>query len=368
MNWNKKLVFAVLVLGVAAFFAFGHSSLSFAADLGADKKIVNVDFPCPDGSFGLGNCQPNDSIPNYLNNIYKFAVGIAGLLALGMIVAGGVYYTVSAGSSDKQKDAKDMITSALFGVGLLLGSYLILKTINPQIVTLDLNFTNIEGGSLQKINPKSGLAEQGIKDVSCPDFKQVSINPPTTATFGNTCEYRKNILKQDVAIKGGDYYGEGQFFNTDILTGSQIWTYPYYRGDNPKTAQCLIYAFNNPNSFGTTTMIKMNEKIRLCPNQDQKIPSVSCTKWQFTAKGTNDFVSPRDIISWLFSNAPTPISINVPVSGGFNYTNAFSPPPIGGGAISDKQIVPGRNECYTNPKYCYDKLWVCTETKLEIGK
>ena len=148
------------------FFAAGHSS--FAADLGADKKIVNVDFPCPDKGFNLGDCQPNDSIPNYLNNIYRFAVGIAGLLALGMIVAGGVYYTVSAGSSDKQKDAKDMITSAVLGVGLLLGSYLILKTVNPQIVTLDLNFTNISDGELQEITQKSSLAEQGEKILIVP--------------------------------------------------------------------------------------------------------------------------------------------------------------------------------------------------------
>ena len=370
MRKNKKLIFAILALGVVVFFAAGHSS--FAAD--PPPKIVNVDFPCPDGSFGLGNCQPNDSIPNYLNNIYKFAVGIAGLLALGMIVAGGVYYTVSAGSSDKQKEAKDMITSAVLGVALLLGSYLILKTINPQIVTLDLNFTDISGGELQKITQKSSLEEGGVKSINCPNFNKIPINPPTTATFGSTCEYRKNILKNGIILNNDNgYYDNDSWItlnltDTKIAVGSQIWTYPYYIGDNPNTAKCIIYAYREPDKYSTTTMVKLDNKAKLCTGQDQKIPSVSCTKWQFTAKGTNDFVGPGSVIGWLLSDAPTPISLDVSVSGGFNYTSAFSPPPTGNNMTSDKQIVPGKNECYTNPKYCYNKLWVCTNTKLGAGK
>ncbi|MEK7506177.1 MAG: pilin [Patescibacteria group bacterium] len=349
MKKNKRLIFILLVLGVVIFFAAGHSS--FAADPGADKKIVNVDFPCPDKGFNLGDCQPNDSIPNYLNNIYRFAVGIAGLLALGMIVAGGVYYTVSAGSSDKQKDAKDMITSAVLGVGLLLGSYLILKTINPQIVTLDLNFTNISGGELQKITQKSSLAEQGGKDINCPDFKQIFIDPPGKTKFGDTCEYRKNILESDAKLdNSGGYYDDASWISlglkdTPIKAGSKVWTYPYYKNDNPSLASCLIYAYREPDRNSTTTMVKMDSGAKLCPNQDQKVPTISCNSWRFTADGG---LLGKD-----------KIDITVPVTSGFNYTDPYSPPPVGSISDSNKQIVPGRDECYKNPTLCSHKLWTC---------
>ena len=268
MRKNKKLIFAILALGVVVFFAAGHSS--FAAD--PPPKIVNVDFPCPDGSFGLGNCQPNDSIPNYLNNIYKFAVGIAGLLALGMIVAGGVYYTVSAGSSDKQKEAKDMITSAVLGVALLLGSYLILKTINPQIVTLDLNFTDISGGELQKITQKSSLEEGGFNN-DCGDFASVVTRPQTS--LSKNCGDRRALAPPS----GIKITADKIFYNEylEIPAGSMVWQYPYYNMDskNPKKdASCLFYAYRSPNG-SNTHITKFQDTLRLCAPREQKFGNVA---------------------------------------------------------------------------------------------
>lgn len=75
-------------------------------------------------------------LPGYIVRIYQFAMAIAGLLAFSMIVAGGIYYSISAGSADKQREGKDMIVSALWGVLLLFGSFIILQTINPTLTTL----------------------------------------------------------------------------------------------------------------------------------------------------------------------------------------------------------------------------------------
>lgn len=77
------------------------------------------------------------NISQSIIRIYQFAVGIAGVLAVGMIVAGSLYWSASAGSPDKQREGKDMITSALWGLILLFGSYVILNTINPRLVALE---------------------------------------------------------------------------------------------------------------------------------------------------------------------------------------------------------------------------------------
>ena len=76
------------------------------------------------------------NITEYIDSFYKTAVAIAGIAAVAMIVVGAIYFVVSGGSQDKQREGKDIITSAVWGVVLLLGAYIILNTINPELVTL----------------------------------------------------------------------------------------------------------------------------------------------------------------------------------------------------------------------------------------
>lgn len=59
------------------------------------------------------------------------------IVFLVLIYAGFRYYT-SFGNPAAHKDAKDWISSAFLGLAILLGSYLILTTINPQLVFLKL--------------------------------------------------------------------------------------------------------------------------------------------------------------------------------------------------------------------------------------
>ena len=55
-----------------------------------------------------------------------------------MIVIGGVQYTTSYGSSGKG-EAKARILNAVLGLLLVLGAWVILYTINPDLVKLELN-------------------------------------------------------------------------------------------------------------------------------------------------------------------------------------------------------------------------------------
>jgi len=73
---------------------------------------------------------------DFIQKLYDYALSIAGTLAVVMIVYGGVKYVVSAGSVSAQSDARDIIKNAVWGIVLLGGAYLVLNTINPQLVTL----------------------------------------------------------------------------------------------------------------------------------------------------------------------------------------------------------------------------------------
>jgi hypothetical protein len=74
----------------------------------------------------------------YLSGFYRYFAGVAGILATVMIMYGGVQYVISFGNPGRLQTAKDTIFSAMVGLVITLGSYIILYTINPNLVTLKL--------------------------------------------------------------------------------------------------------------------------------------------------------------------------------------------------------------------------------------
>jgi hypothetical protein len=75
-------------------------------------------------------------IGQYVEAIYQYGIGLAAILATVMIMVGGFLWLTSAGSPDRVSKAKEFITSALTGLVLALFSYMILYTVNPQLVNL----------------------------------------------------------------------------------------------------------------------------------------------------------------------------------------------------------------------------------------
>ena len=75
-------------------------------------------------------------IGEYFSAIYKYAVGIIGILAAIMILIGGVMWNASGGNQEKISQDKKRITGGLLGMFLVLGSYMILSLINPDLVNL----------------------------------------------------------------------------------------------------------------------------------------------------------------------------------------------------------------------------------------
>ncbi len=79
-------------------------------------------------------------LPRYIKAIYNYGIGIAAFLALAMIVAGGLIWLTSAGSTEKIGTARSMIVSAVIGLVILLATYTLLQILSPAL----LNFKPIE--------------------------------------------------------------------------------------------------------------------------------------------------------------------------------------------------------------------------------
>jgi len=81
--------------------------------------------------------EENVDISNYFQNIFNLLIGIAAVLAVVMIIVGGIQYMSTDAVSGKS-EGRDRITKAVYGLILAIASWLILFTINPAILNFDI--------------------------------------------------------------------------------------------------------------------------------------------------------------------------------------------------------------------------------------
>jgi hypothetical protein len=117
-----------LVIITALIFSF---VLLLPCILFAQGKKLEVEYP---EFFGLKPETIKTGLPQYAKYIFNFSLAIIGLVLFGTLIRGGFLYLTSAGNPAKLKEARDQISSAFLGTILLLSGYLILTTINPELV------------------------------------------------------------------------------------------------------------------------------------------------------------------------------------------------------------------------------------------
>jgi hypothetical protein len=84
---------------------------------------------------GLENVQSGRlNFANLLESFFTILISIGGLLAVLMLIIGGITYMVSD-VVHKKTAALKRIQAAIWGILLLVASWLILNTINPQLLT-----------------------------------------------------------------------------------------------------------------------------------------------------------------------------------------------------------------------------------------
>lgn len=111
-----------------------------------------------------------ENIGDYFNTIFNIAIGLCAVLAVIMIVVGGVQYMGDESIFGKT-EAKDRITKAIMGLLIALGSYALLNTINPQLL----------GGGGISINAVSA----GIEEEEIPILSDDASLAPTKNSFNN---------------------------------------------------------------------------------------------------------------------------------------------------------------------------------------
>ena len=149
--------------------------------------------PCPTGT--QEGCEPDASgklilktidvggenaLGKYLNVIIKLAIGLAAVLAVVLIVMGGIQYMTTELVSGKE-DGKRRITNAVLGLLVALGAWLILFTINPDLLKTELKIETttiqyVEDAPQTAVNGKYTYKTAGDVPVGA-NWEQVSARP-----------------------------------------------------------------------------------------------------------------------------------------------------------------------------------------------
>lgn len=153
---------------------------------------------------GLSDTIATNNIGDYFNKIFVVAIGLCGALAVIMIIIGGIQYMGDESIFGKT-EAKGHIMSAILGLLIALGAYVLLNTINPDLlgkkgvnvaqVTAEIEEENITtvgagvtvNGTLAKITPGAAASCTGG-----------IVNIPSNMGSGQICQ---NLLTKLIALK-----------------------------------------------------------------------------------------------------------------------------------------------------------------------
>ena len=107
-----------------------------------------------------GRCQTGNNFPLLVANMFRLLLTLGSIFAIVMLTVAGIGYMLSEAAVDIDK-AKKRARAALWGLILLIGCWLILYTVNPNLLKFD-----IFEKSLQTFKPKAQSPIQTTTGVS----------------------------------------------------------------------------------------------------------------------------------------------------------------------------------------------------------
>lgn len=105
-------------------------------------KGLETDWPPAPGGIDLTG---ESTLPEFINYVFLWGVLLGGLAAFLVLILAGFQYLTSVGDPTKMQEARNRITSAIVGLVLLLSTFIILNTLNPELTTLVMPSTTPGG-------------------------------------------------------------------------------------------------------------------------------------------------------------------------------------------------------------------------------
>ncbi|NTV44397.1 MAG: hypothetical protein HGA67_01725 [Candidatus Yonathbacteria bacterium] len=162
--------------------------------------------------------QASMNASDYFSNIYTVAIASAGVLAVLMFAIGGIQYMFS-GAGGAKSNGRTKMVNAVFGIILALAAWLILNTINPDLVNLGMTLpdatvrgvvaeTEGTGGSTPGSAPQPGdPGAQGTGQSTTPATPGTVTRGACTGTNAGCCKASSACIDCKDCVNFSNGYG-----------------------------------------------------------------------------------------------------------------------------------------------------------------
>jgi len=191
----------ILSLGIVALFAGGY--LHVQAQTQPFCQNGSCTYTSLEPLPGLPDCygpnpnpavckNPGSSFAELVSKSFQLLLGIGATIAVVMLIIGALTYMFSDVVSNKTK-AIARIRGAMWAIVLLVSSYLILNTINPDLVTFKLNLSVLTSGNSGGVSLTPQQAQEAATNAQIQQC-QNQTNTTQVCTIQNSkCECFPNL-------------------------------------------------------------------------------------------------------------------------------------------------------------------------------
>lgn len=244
-TFRKTLIISCLLFVVGTF-------LGFAPVFADQEPPVN---PPQVDAFGLEYGEEtglgNQDIRVTIANIIRLALGLLGIIALVLVIYGGVRYMTAGGDDQKVTEARKILVNAAIGLAIIMSAYAIVTFIISQLSTAtgtgqpnlrqrcaDPIFFNDNPDICEQFFPGGGGDGRDPEDACFDAFVAKSLTPNTNATSINDVRIRavfsKDLDNEDPA-EALNVYRNGQLVTREFafaFRGGKSIVEAVYNGAN----------------------------------------------------------------------------------------------------------------------------------------
>jgi hypothetical protein len=189
-------IVAALALGFLAVSPIFVPQVARAETKSNSGLFFTPEIPLP-GLFDKAE-QPVDNtlLANYIKAIFIYFIWVVGIVAVVMVIYGGVRWVAAAGNAGRIKEARDIIDNAVIGVIIALTSVVLLNIINPKLTQIGIpSFRSLkkitfvsDQSVVKKVCPASDT-------ISCGEYKEIGVAKNSSGQevpeycLGTTCAF-----------------------------------------------------------------------------------------------------------------------------------------------------------------------------------
>jgi len=225
-NSNKKTLFLALVVLITM------TTLVLFVPFISVAKDLEVKYPVLPG---LKPLSSTTALPELITYVFSFLIFISGLIAFGAVVYAGFLYMTSGAVPAMRAEAKKRIQNVLVGLAILFSSFLILNTINPELVILSVLET---GEGPQEFKQKEVLIEkEGMIDYNTIKYGGVVVfqNADVSGASGVWETILRNVGHFDNSWLGDGRTGSTQMSAVKVLGKCDVNVYKTGDADSDGT-------------------------------------------------------------------------------------------------------------------------------------